>query len=288
MLIHKTREYIKFLNKYIVKNDGLIGSILYSNTCGKFIVLERCKKENNHYLFKVKFLDTQEIYTCRKDLLLNGEIKDYMAKTIHGVACLGKDYLLIREKDPLLCKKVFKRYKSMIERCYYNKDSSYKFYGAIGIKVDPRWLNFYNYYEDITNLDNFDRDRFISKELIIDKDIKQINIPHNKRIYSKDTVTLISEKENLNYRNLDNCGKTTANNYSKYFAMIDEEYISYHKNICKFARETNINESSIRDSIHGRTNIVHNRYKFRWLTNDEKEKIEKNILILNKKYKVNL
>ena len=93
MLIHKTREYIKFLNKYIVKNDGLIGSILYSNTCGKFIVLERCKKENNHYLFKVKFLDTQEIYTCRRDLLLNGEIKDYMSKTIHGVACLVKKYL---------------------------------------------------------------------------------------------------------------------------------------------------------------------------------------------------
>lgn len=288
MLVHKTRYYTKLLNKIIVKENGMVGSILYSNTCGKFTVLERVKKENNHYLFKIKFINTGEIYISRGDLLLNGEIKDYMAKTIYGIACLGREYLNIREKDPLLCKKLFKRYKSMIERCYCKNDSSYKFYGAIGIKVDSRWFNFCNYYNDIINLDNFDREKFLSKELIIDKDIKQIHIEHNKRIYSRDTVTLVNEKENLNYRDLSNCGKETAKNTSKYFAMIENNYISYHKNICEFARETGINESSIRDSIHGRTNIVKNKYMFRWLIHDEKEKIENGILKLNKKYKVNL
>lgn len=288
MLIHKSKEYVKFLNKNIVKMNGMVGSTLYSNSCGKFTVLERYKKENNHYYFKIIFNNTKEIYITRGDLLLNGEVKDYMAKTIYGIACLGKDYLNIREKDPILCKHIFKRYKSMIERCYCKNNHNYKFYGAVGIKVSDEWHNFCNYYNDITNMDNFDRTKFLLKELIIDKDIKQSHLKHSSRVYSKDTVSLVSEIENLKYRNLDNCGKVTAENKSKYFAMIDGEYISYHKNICKFSRNTGINESSIRDSIHKRTNIVNNRYIFRWITDDEKKKIEKGILILNKKYKVNL
>ena len=289
MIIHKSKDYVKFLNKKIIKNNGMIGSTLYSNSCGKFTVLKKYKKENNHYLFKIIFINTDEKYVVRGDRIINGEVKDYMAKTIMGIACLGKDYLKIRENDAQLCKCMLKRYRCMLERCYSKHSHNYKFYGALGVRVDYRWHNFCNYYYDIINLPNFNRELFISKKLIIDKDIKQINLDHNKRIYSKDTVLLVTEAENLKYRNLKNCGKITANKKSKYFAMITTDgFISYHKNICELARNLGISDSSIRDSIHNRTNIVYNKLKFRFLSNEEKQKIKNNEIILNKKYRVNL
>lgn len=47
-------------------------------------------------------------------------------------------------RDPL-----FKRWKSMIDRCQNPKNKSYKNYGARGIKVCERWMNMDNFFADM-------------------------------------------------------------------------------------------------------------------------------------------
>lgn len=280
--IHKSREYIKRLNVNISKeNNGLIGSTLYSNTCGKFKIISKCNRIKNHTTYLVEFIETKNRYKCRGDLLLNGEIKDYEYPSVYDIGYLGKDFKSLKKSNPILCKSLYRRWRSMLGRCYYTRDSSYKFYGLKGITVDDRWLNFSNYYNDITSLDDFDETKFINGDIVIDKDIKQHGI--RQKIYSKDTITLTTNLNNLQNRDLHNCGQTTANKFSKYFACIDiiDNTISYHKNICSFSRLNNINDSSIRDSLHNRTKLVKNRYTFRFLTYDEINKIKSNIIVLD-------
>lgn len=37
----------------------------------------------------------------------------------------------------------------MINRCYNKSDRDYKYYGALGVKVDPRWFNFTHFMMDV-------------------------------------------------------------------------------------------------------------------------------------------
>ena len=53
----------------------------------------------------------------------------------------------------------------MIHRCYNKNDADYKYYGALGITVDPRWHNFGNYYEDIKLLPKFAYHQFIGAKI---------------------------------------------------------------------------------------------------------------------------
>lgn len=279
--IHKSPAYVHKRNKAIVAEYGFIGATLYSNGCGTFTILRKVTKEKNHYLFEIRFSQTGSHRIVRGDRLLKGEVKDYTAPTIRGIACLGSDYLEIRDSDPKLCKSMMTRYTAMIERCYCKDNHNYKFYGKLGVTVCDEWLNFCNYYRDIISLDNFDRELFINAELVVDKDIKQIDLPHNKRVYAKNTVTLIPEDENLRNRELINCGKLTGEKTSKYFACIlPNGDISYHKNICKFAKQLGISDSSIRDVLRNRISNTHG-YKFRWLTPDEEIQLNNGSLIIN-------
>lgn len=58
----------------------------------------------------------------------------------------------------------YPRWRSMHQRCYYERNPSFKYYGARGIKVCQRWWSFENYLSDMgpapegRSLDRIDND----------------------------------------------------------------------------------------------------------------------------------
>lgn len=58
-----------------------------------------------------------------------------------------KDYMVFKNQNPYK-KRIMKIFQKMKERCYNQRDISYKNYGARGIKICKEWLNDYNkFYE---------------------------------------------------------------------------------------------------------------------------------------------
>jgi hypothetical protein len=44
---------------------------------------------------------------------------------------------------------LYRRWRSMITRCYYPSSSEYVRYGAVGIQMHPTWLDFNNFVKDM-------------------------------------------------------------------------------------------------------------------------------------------
>jgi hypothetical protein len=85
---------------------------------------------------------------------------------------------------------IYSRWYSMIERCHNPKNSSYKYYGARGIKVCPRWRkSIKNFIEDMG-------------EPPKDKTLDRIN---NNRGYSKNNCRWATrEEQRMNQREYSN------------------------------------------------------------------------------------
>lgn len=140
----------------------------------------------------VKFIETgyeTEVFTHS---INTGEIKDYLHKSIYSVACLGmKD----SSRHPL-----FKRWKNMIERCYYDRHVAYDIYGGRGVYVCDRWLNFANYVEDITKKENYSKLIEQPDKWHIDKDI----LIKGNLCYSNETTIIVTARENIDEVNKKN------------------------------------------------------------------------------------
>jgi hypothetical protein len=87
---------------------------------------------------------------------------------IKSCGCLQKELTIKRSKTHGLTKdKLYKRFRSIIQRCHYKNSINYKNYGGRGIKVCDEWRNdfmtFYNWahesgYQDGLWIDRIDND----------------------------------------------------------------------------------------------------------------------------------
>lgn len=102
----------------------------------------------------------------------------------------------------------------MIDRCHNQNCDQYKHYGGRGITVDPRWLEFENFYADmgerpaLMTLERIDNDKGYSKDNCMWATRKQQarNTRTNRLItFNGRTQTLVewSEETGLNYKTLD-------------------------------------------------------------------------------------
>lgn len=111
-------------------------------------------------------------------------------KTKHG-------FRTVKDTHPL-----YRTYRGMMTRCYDPNDSSYKWYGAIGVAVCAEWLN---------NPEAFIKWGLAngwSKEYQIDKDILCDSLQIHPHIYSPTTCQFVSAKVNVGYAcNRDTYGK---------------------------------------------------------------------------------
>lgn len=95
-------------------------------------------KERNSKKFELDielFLQQYKIKSVSKIAVENGvsikEVKLYMQKNNINVC----------RKKTLYCKRIATIYDHILERCYKDNSSSYKYYGARGIKVCEEWKN---------------------------------------------------------------------------------------------------------------------------------------------------
>lgn len=173
------------------QNDKYIGNIINTKRCGKLKVLYKINKPNYYICL---FLNTNTVILTKSSHLEDGNVKDVYCNNIYGVACLGNTTATINSK----MKKEYCVWRDMIRRCYDKNQINYKSYGGKGVYVSKRWLCFEVFEKDIAKIEGFDKNKFYSGELHIDKDIKSQD---NNKHYSLETCKFVKVKENILERN---------------------------------------------------------------------------------------
>lgn len=127
--------------------------------------------------------------------------------------------------------KFYTMYKSMMQRCYLESNSSYKNYGARGVTVSDEWKNLDFFLETIDSVDGFNLEKILAGELQLDKDIKY----KGNKVYSKENCMFVTPSENSGNR---------VNNISFVAVAPDYSYRVYN-NREKFCRENNLDSRHV-------------------------------------------
>lgn len=122
------------------------------------------------------------------------ERKKFCSKLCYSTSQKGKAF---RTTHGLTKSRFHNIWLSMKQRCYYEKNDNYKWYGGRGIKVEPQWLDFMVFMNDMyesylahvnefgeknTTLDRTDNDGNYSKE---NCEWKTLREQYNKRSFCK-------------------------------------------------------------------------------------------------------
>lgn len=147
--------------------------------------------------FTIRFKNTGSEINVAPNNLRSLSFKDPFAPSIAGVGYFGDtayEYGYSKKEYG----RIYAIWTQMMNRCYDKNNKDYPYYGALGVTVCPRWHNFSNFFYDFIHMDNFKSWLESPKNSYhLDKDIKQMELPMECRIYSPDTCTLISTDENL-------------------------------------------------------------------------------------------
>lgn len=94
-------------------------------------------------------------------------------------------------------KRVYKTWKSMLERCYsekyHERQPTYK-----NCSVCNKWLKLSGFVEEFKLIDNYDEQKFLSGKLCLDKDIKSNGI---NKCYCLEECRLVSKEKNTRQAN---------------------------------------------------------------------------------------
>ena len=175
-------------------------AIYETKTYGSYKIISKAGYDKGrNLLLKIKFITTgfEKIIQYYH---LGDNIYDPYFPIIYNIGYLGEPSV-----PHSVYVKQYHRWSGMLSRCYNKYDINYKTYGAIGVKVDPRWFCFATYYNDIQLLPGYD---MVVKnphiKYYIDKDILQKDIPKNQRIYSPNTCMWVTSYENALQTKMDN------------------------------------------------------------------------------------
>ena len=201
----------------------------YSKNCGPVLILNGLPNRN----YEIMFVNTGTIRKAREDAVKHGEIRDPFAPLNCGVACTGE----IRTKGKY--RPYYNVWNSMIHRCYAEQNGKYSAWKDV--EVCDRWLVFKNFYDDCKYIDGFDEERFLSGELVLDKDTKQRYQKH--KVYSPETCVWLIKAENSKIQD----------RQMKPFKAISptgEEFTS--SNMTEFARQHGLERRHISGVLHRR------------------------------------
>ena len=127
------------------------------NRLGYWYTILGCLYEN---IYKIKF-DSGYEKEVQSNKIRYGNIKDKYSPSVCGVGIIG-------DVENVINHYLYSRWCNMIYRCY-NLD--YPNYGDKGVTVGEQWHWFENFIKDAEKLPGFDKDRIVSGELQLDKDI---------------------------------------------------------------------------------------------------------------------
>ena len=226
------------------------GDIIYTNSgnCEIITIYSYSK-------VKIRFVDTGYETMTRMTELKTGKVKDMLKISVCGVGILGKDFNKIKQDDYSLYKKSYQVWIDMIKRCYDTKRPGYSNYGAKGIRVSERWLNFSNFYYDIQTLEGYDKEKFMNSDIFLDKDKLQLNKSHDKRVYSINTCVFLTREEN-------NSLQDYASQLKEFIVVFPDGHEETHIGIRKFAKSHGMNFTNICACIKG-TQLTYHGYKFK-------------------------
>ena len=147
--------------------------------------------ENYPRLRQIKFIKSGYVAVVNCFNIRDGSASDYTHATVCGVGATGfKD----ASKHIL-----YYRWANMLGRCYSEKHSGYKSYGAKGCYVEDYLLNFKNYVEFVEGLENYKLLKENPEKYHIDKDMKN----PNTKCYSRETISIITKEKNIEIENND-------------------------------------------------------------------------------------
>lgn len=192
-----------------MQNNDIIGRVYDSNNFGKFEVIGKCgywpenkgprRKSADDDRYVIRFKDTGCIIVASYGAFRHGRVRDFMKPVVAGVGYVGSDIVI---SDELIID-FYRPWNDMINRCYNTTDSDYKYYGALGVTVDPRWFNFTLFMFDAMFLPNFEKRMAFPQIYQLDKDYLQFHLPKEKRVYSRDTCIWLSKYDNSIIMNRD-------------------------------------------------------------------------------------
>ncbi len=164
----------------------LPGQIMQSNNYGEFEIIEHLGIINSYRTVKIRFLHSGSEVIVRYDDARTGEVSDPAysnpkeARKILGISEINN-----------LERYLFRIWKAMIHRCSNNPA-----YAGRGVKICEEWYNFEIFKKDIINLPGWQYKLNDPLNYDLDKDLFQFNLPHNKRVYSKNTCIWLHKSLN--------------------------------------------------------------------------------------------
>ena len=139
-------------------------TIFKTHKYGSFKVIKELEKDKNyHRRYLIEFIEYPYKKVIARSELRSKKIRNPYYPIIHDIACQGEKY---NSKHFL-----YSRWRSMIKRCYEDKDKNYKSYGGRGVRVCDRWLCFENYVDDALDINGYDESLVKCGILNLDKDI---------------------------------------------------------------------------------------------------------------------
>ena len=160
-----------------------VGNIYSSKFNGYFKIIDITGQ-----IYTIEFIETGYIKKTKLPKIRQGNLKDIYKPIVYGVGYLGENI-----KSSKLKRDLYTRWRNMLSRCYNESNKYYNVYGGNNVVVDKRWYNFYNFYHDVQKIDGWNIDKFLNKEISLDKDKYQKVCTH--KVYSKDTCCWLSIKE---------------------------------------------------------------------------------------------
>ena len=174
--------------------ENAIGETYESPRYGKYTIIgdepPKVYDGKNIRMVKVKFLVTGTERIIRLDMARRGQAKDPYAKTIAGIGYIGE------VEEGSYDKREYDVWRQLILRCYDPCSNMYRFYGAVGVKVDPRWHCFANFLEDIRKLPGYDKFKYAGSTYQIDKDFLQTDKSSHQKIYGPNTCVFMPGTDN--------------------------------------------------------------------------------------------
>lgn len=124
------------------KNDKLIGQLVRANNGQLYKVLEKVSMPGKNARYKVQFQDNGFIAFANRPNLLNGQVQNYLDRTVAGTGYLGE--AKIKSSSAL-----YNLWANMIARCYNKQHPNYAAYGGRGVTVAEQWHSFAQFCKTI-------------------------------------------------------------------------------------------------------------------------------------------
>lgn len=167
-----------------------IGAICKSNSHGDFKILSE-QKRGRSIVYTVQFIVTGTICEAQRYAVHMGSVRDPYAKIILGRACLGRARVMTDYE-----KYMYNTWQNMLRRCYDETRHNYSSYGLRGCTVCDRWLCFEHFLEDIVTLPNYNEQKILAGELVLDKD----ELNSGAKQYSPEFCQWVTKEHNAELR----------------------------------------------------------------------------------------